>query len=219
MFQLLSQYFFQVKKLYIPAVGTFLLEPYSAVNDFTSQTVQAPGWTTVFTPVKEGAVAENSQQNEGLFDWLADKLNVSKEDAIIKYDEFSDKVKSDLDNGLQINWDGVGVLERVNNRLVFSPELATANVFTGVSAKKIVRENASHNVLVGERETTTGEMRTELTEQKPVGTRSNKIGWILLLVALILLVWFFLSNGCNLKNTGNQQKVEVQTSGETYRLR
>ena len=144
MFQLLTQYFLQVKKLHVPGTGSFVLETQHAVNDFTSQTVQAPGWNVVFTPAEEGAV--NTQNNEGLYDWLADKLKVSKEDAIIKYDEFSDGIKAELDKGKAVEWNGMGRLEKPDKKIIFTPEAAAAMPFTGVTAKKVLRENASHNM-------------------------------------------------------------------------
>lgn len=219
MFQILTQYFLQIKKLVVPATGTFVLEQQNAVNDFTTQTVQAPGWNTVFTPVTEGEVANNNENNEGLFDWLADKLKISKEDAILKYDEFCDRLKADLDDGKTVDWNGLGTLQKIDKKIIFTPEPSAAMPFTGVTAKKVIRENASHNVLVGERETTTDEMRAQLSEEKPADNLGRKIMWILFFIALALLGWYFLQNGCNLKNTGNQQKVEVQKSHDTYRLR
>ena len=219
MFQLLTQYFLQVNRLHVPGIGTFVLEPQNAVNDFSSQTVQAPGWHTVFTPVAEGAVADNATNNVGLFDWLADKLKVSKEDAILRYDEFSGGLKADLDNDKTVTWAGLGSLRKVDKNIVFNQEDTTGSPFSDVAAKKVLRENANHNVLVGEKETTTDQMRAQLAEEKPRGGISKKIAWVLFFIALALLAWYFIQNGCNLKNTGNQQKAEVQKSHDTYRLR
>ena len=219
MFELLTQYFLQVKKLYVPGTGTFVQEPQNAINDFTSQTVQAPGWNTVFTPLKEGEVADNNVKNEGLYDWVADKLGLSKDDADVKYNKFSDRLKADLDSGKTINWVGLGSLQKVEKKIEFTPEAAAGMPFTDVSAKKIIRENSSHNVLVGERETTSDAMRTELAEDRPRGNFGKKLMWIIFFIALAMLAWYFFQNGCNLKSAGNQQKIEVQKSHDTYRLR
>lgn len=219
MFRLLTQYFLQAKKLYVPGTGVFTLQSRDAVNDFTSQTVQAPGWDIVFTPFVENAVAVPERDNESLYEWLAEKLNVSKEDAVIRYDDFCDELKADLAQGKTVNWEGMGTLEKVNNKIIFTAESSAAMPFTGVTAKKVLRENVSHNVLVGERETTTEEMRARLASKKTRGSLGLKIAWIVLLVALISLAVYFLQNGCNVTALGNQTKAEVTKPSDTYRLR
>lgn len=219
MFRLLTQYFLQTHKLYVPGTGAFSLHSREAVNDFTSQMVHAPGWDIVFTPFAQNAVASPDQDNEKLYEWLAVKLNVSKEDAVIRYDDFCDGLKTDIQQGKTVRWEGLGTLEKINNRVIFTAESSVATLFTGVTAKKVLRENVSHNVLVGERETTSEEMRARLTSKKSRSGVGVKIAWIVLLVALIFLAVYFLRNGCNVNALGNQTKSEVTKPSETYRLR
>lgn len=219
MFQLLTEYFFQMKKLYVPGTGTFVLEPRNAENDFTTQKLQAPGWNIVFTPITKDANADDVISNEGLPDWLAYKLKLSKGDASLKFNKFYDRLKADLDNGKTVNWLGLGTLLQVDKLTGFTPNTTTDLPFTEVSAKKVLRQNASHDMSVGERETTTDQMQAQFAEEKPVGSLRKKIAWILVIISLGLLALYFLQYGCSLKNTGSQQKVEVQKPYDNYRLR
>lgn len=219
MFQILTEYLFQYKTLFIPGTGRFNIEDRNAVNDLTQQTLQAPGWNVSFKPATAGAVAQASDSDTELFEWLAAKLKISAEDATLRFDEFSDGLKNRLANNEKVDWPGVGRLEQNNKEIVFTADKDAITPFTGVSAKKVLRENANHQILVGETETTSDEMRVHLANEQQAGGIGKKLMWILLLIAMILLAWYFFQNGCNLHNTGNQQKTEVVKPHDTYRLR
>ena len=59
MFQLLTKYLFQTKKLSVPGAGNFAIEAQSAVTDFASQTIEAPGWNILFNQ-------EGEEKNAGI---------------------------------------------------------------------------------------------------------------------------------------------------------
>lgn len=224
MFQLLTKYLLQFKKLVVPGIGVFTVETKDAVSDFTTQVVEAPGWVVLFSGLTGNAAEDKAPDDavalEHLYDWLTGQLHISKEDAILKLDEFSDEIKEKLDNGQIVDWEGLGKLEKKEETIIFTGDESAMSPYTPVTAKKVLRENASHSMLVGEKETTSEEMRAQL-HREPEVTRSTamRIAWILFFIALVLLAVYFLRNGCNTASMGNREKVESTKSPETYQLR
>ena len=217
MFALLTQYLFKTKELSVPGTGVFTLIPKNASSDFGTRSIQAPGWNVLFTQDNDfQAPVANLDQ---LYYWLASQLNTSKQEAGLQFDDFCRTLHLQLEEGQGITWEGLGELEKQNNRISFRPLETILTPFTGVTAQKVIRENASHPVLVGERETTTGQMREQLNEQIAGKPRGKKIAWLLLLVALAALGWQIFRNGCNVSSTGNQEKVEISKPQDTYKFR
>ncbi|MFV0605580.1 MAG: hypothetical protein ACK5NK_07020 [Niabella sp.] len=216
MFQLLTAYLFQNKSLYIPGTGDFFVEQQNAVTDVAAGMIEAPGWKIDFLPVGETSVTAH---NEPLYDWLTNQLNISKEEAVLKFDDFCDRVSADLRNHKKVDWVGLGTLEKTDGKVSFIPEVSVVKSFTGVKAKKVIRENASHQMLVGENETTTQAMREALSRQPKRGFNRNKIAWVLAGLTVALLLIYFLQKGCSAGSIGNQNKVPVEKPAETYQIR
>ena len=224
MFQLLTTYLLQVKKLPVPALGTFSIKMANAVSDFTSQSVQAPAWTIAFTPAAISTADHQPTAIEAglpeLYDWLTAKLQITKEEAVLRYDNFCSDIRERLDKGENVNWEGLGQLQKIDSIVRFIADENAGALFTPVAAKKIIRPNSSHPILVGEKETTSHERRTRLENDRiPSRPAGTKIAWILLFIALALLAWHFIQNGCNTESIGNKQHIESTKAPETYRLK
>jgi hypothetical protein len=190
MFQFLTEYLFQHGKLFVPFIGNFTLSPRSAVNDFVEQTIYAPGWDIVFTHLSEDDATLINANNETLFRWLSERLHISKAEAMIKYDAFSDELKSKFNNGEIVDWSGMGQFEKVDGKIIFTP-ISTAGIpFTGVTAKKMIRENVIPNVLVSENEVFNEDMITILEGERSRGAWGKFFLWTILFLLLGAIVWY-----------------------------
>lgn len=216
MFDQLTQYLYTHKELAVPGVGVFTLMAKDAVADFTSRSIQPPGWQINFRQDKNPVEA---LQTETLYTWLAKAMHTSKEEAGKQFGNFCIDIEKKLYEGETVHWSGLGTLAEENNGTVFTPYQQVTSPFSDVVAKKVTRENASHQTLVGDKETTTAAMREQLhplEEEKP---RRNIIMWVLLAVAVTAAAIYFFNKGCNTGAAGNQQNVNAAPPQDTYKLR
>ncbi len=215
MFDILLQYLFEFKRLSLPPIGGFELENKVANANLADSTIAAPTWIVGFRPHSADVT---TGENSKLVSWLAANRQISMDEAGKHLEQFVTDLQSRLNNGEAVHWPGLGILEQKDGQVAFQPTTAQISPFTDVAAKKITRENTSHQTLVGDKETTTAEMREQLLlpdEKK----RSAALMWVVLGIALVAAAWFFSQKGRNTSASGNQQKVESAQPGETYKLR
>lgn len=195
------------KELNVPGIGTFLLEKKSARADFLNKCVHPPVYCFSFQTL-------NNSPSKKLFSWLADALNISDRDAVVRFNDFAFDLKKKIDEGSIVKWKGVGILEKKENQIKFWPEESIA-IDRPVTAEKIIRENVEHTMLVGERERTSTEMLDSIRRsgEQWFHRTEKKVfrWWIVALILGILLVgfigWHFSENGWNVTSVGNQQKI------------
>ncbi|WP_114792013.1 hypothetical protein U0035_09150 [Niabella yanshanensis] len=216
MFDILLQYLFEFKRLSLPTIGGFELENKVANANLADSTIAAPTWIVGFRPYSPDV---NMDEKSRLVSWLAGNRNISMDEAGRHLEQFITDLQSRLSNGETVNWPGLGILEQRDGQVVFQPTAAQISPFTDVTAKKISRENTSHQTLVGDKETTTAEMREQLLLPDEKRRSGTTLMWVVLGIALIAAAWFFSQKGCNTSASGNQQKVESSQPGETYKLR
>jgi len=216
MFDVLVQYLFEFRRLELPPVGKFELESKAANANLAESTIAAPTWIIGFKPysgdVKTG-------ENTGLVSWLAANGNISTDEAGRQLDHFVTDLQSRLNNGESVSWPQLGLLQQNNGEIRFQQNAAQISPFTDVAAKKIKRENTNHQTLVGDRETTTAQMREQLQLPDEKRRSGATMMWVILGVALIAAAWFFSQKGCSPSASGNQQKVESPKPGDTYKIR
>lgn len=216
MFDILVQYLFEFGRLALPPVGRFTLENKAANANLAESTIAAPTWIVGFKPYSADV---KTDENSGLVSWLAANRNISIDEAGRQLEYFVTDLQSRLNNGESVSWPQLGILEQNNGEIQFRQNAAQISPFTDVAAKKIKRENTIHQTLVGDRETTTAQMREQLLLPDEKRRSGTTMMWVILGVALIAAAWFFSQKGCNPSATGNQQKVESAKPGDTYKLK
>ncbi len=216
MFDILVQYLFELGRLELPPVGRFELENKTAHTNLAESTIAAPTWVVGFEPY---STVVKTEKDSRLVGWLAVKRNISLDEAGRQLEQFVTDLRSRLNNGEVVSWPQLGILKQNNGLVEFRQSEAPISPFTDVAAKKIKRENATHQTLVGDRETTTAQMREELLLPDEKRRSGAIMTWIILGVALVAAAWFFSQKGCNPSASGNQQKVESTKPGDTYKIR
>lgn len=215
MFDILLQYLFEFKRLSLPPIGAFELKNKVADTNLANATIAAPTWIVGFKPHS----ADTTVDEDGrLVGWLAANRQIAADEAGRQLEQFINDLQYRLSNGETVHWPGLGALQQIDDHVKFQPMAAQISPFTDVTARKVARENTSHQTLVGDKETTTAEMREQLLlpDEK---RRSGALIWVILGIALIAAAWFFSQKGCNTSASGNQQKVESSQPGATYKLR
>jgi len=206
MYQDLYEYLILYKHLNVPGIGTFLIERKPSETEFTHKQINSSAYTIALQQ-------SNAVPAKQLFNWLAEKFNISYHEAIIKMNGFAYDLKNQVMAGNKVLWSGIGTLSKgVGGDIKFDPALKEFRYDRPVSAVRVIREKAIHTVRVGEDEKTSEEMTEWLnpTEEKA------KYWWTPALIAAILLVIilgiYFSQKGMNLDAAGNQQKISPQES-------
>ncbi len=213
--ELLTRYLFERHSLDLPGIGVVSVVQRHANADIAQRSINPPGWGFTFLPRDQDTHSGPREVSQ----WIAAQLNISPEEADKRFMSFCGKLQNELANGEVFEWEGVGVFSTEGDRVVFSPGERQWSPFTPVNAQKVIRENASHAVLVGDRETSTSQMLEQLTGERKRNGVVGRIAWALLVLSLAALAWFWMSNGCSLSATANRQKAGSLKAPETYRLR
>lgn len=220
MFDQLSQYLFQYKSLNIPSVGLFKLRTQQAALNITKGVVEAPGWQIDFVQQTAEQDPEQvvSEQSPNLFDWLSKKNDITTEEAISQFEIFKTSLQNQLNSGEPVSWDGVGQFIKNQGTIRFTSSQTVNTLFAPIAANTVIRENQNYKILVGTRETDTEQMRHELSEVETSNRFSKILPLLLLALALLGLIGYFIKNGTSVSNTGNQQRIEIAKPIETYKI-
>lgn len=205
MIRILHNYLVLNKSLSFPGLGTLYIERTPALSDFINRQIVPPSFHYRFdryfdTPDKD------------FFFYLATRKEMAEFEAIKFYTEWVSELKSKLKSGEKIELKDIGFFtESASGDIEFEPYSAIPTGYSLVKAERILRVDASHSMLVGEKETTTSEMSRFLEDKKQV----EKEVWytyaiIIVAIALLVLFFKFYKDGFSLESTGNQQKVEIR---------
>lgn len=210
MYPELYSYLIYNKSLHLPGIGSFILNRKPAEADFINKCIHPP----VFSVVLQTG---NEKPSSKFYTWLAATFNISEKEAIIRFNDFVFDLKKQVNDGVKIDWKGVGSISKgLGDTFRFTNEDMNP-VLQPVYAEKIIREKAEHAVLVGERERTSAEM-TELLSN--TGTKKS-YWWVLplsiALLAFMFIGWYLSGKGLGTSSLGNTKKVSAQPAGETYK--
>jgi hypothetical protein len=212
MYSDLYEYLILNNRLNVPGIGTFLLERKPAVTDLTHRQVNPPAFTIGFTD-------SNETPTRKFFYWLADRLGIHYHEAIVRFNSFVYDLRAQLTAGNKITWSNVGTLSKsISGNVRFESALEYQYFDHPVSAARIIREKAVHQIRVGEQEKTSEEMIERLHPgQKPL-TYWWTPALIAAIVLLIALGLYFSQQGMSASSAGNQQKLSPQESAPTYKV-
>lgn len=210
MYRDLYEYLILHKQLVVPGIGTLLLERKPAATEFTHKQISPSAYTITLRQ-------ETTAPAKKLFNWLADKLHITYQEAIVKFNGFAYDLKNEVMAGNKVVWEEIGTFTKgISGEIKFDPALKDRCFDKPVSAVRVIREKAVHTVKVGEEEKTSEEM-TELLHPAEV---KRSLWWtpalIIFILLLVVLVIYFSQKGFGLASSGNQQKVTPQQTTETF---
>lgn len=214
MISLLTRFFFETGKMFLPGIGSFDMKGNGADANLAADLIQAPSWKIGFK-----AMPETSMVDENLISWISLSEKMSKESSAERLQNFVMELKQKLEAGEKIEWEGLGTISKDSGEILFTQGKENYSPFSSVVAKKVIRENTSYTSLVGDKETTTGEMRAYLEAQKNPQKNHNTILWVVLLCGLMAATWFIVKYGLNASAFGNKQNIMVEKPTDTYQLK
>lgn len=177
MYDLIAPAFFQKKFCRLPGIGQLTLITIPAEFDFQNKQILAPVQRIDFTP-KSG---DENMYNE--------------------FSAISELMKKKLDAEGTIKLAGIGIFyKEIDGNIRFEPVVLNPVFLQPVSAIRTIRQDAEHNMMVGDKKTTNVEM-TEFLNEEASATPLDSwyISAIVLgLVGVGVLAIYVYQNGWNL---------------------
>jgi hypothetical protein len=212
MYSDLYEYLILNKRLSVPGIGTILLERKPATTDLTHRQINPPAYTISLHHT-------NETPGKKFFYWLAGKLNIHYHEAIVRFNGFAYDLKNQVSAGDKISWDNVGTLSKgMSGEIRFESALNEYYFDRPVSAARIIREKAVHNIRVGEDEKTSAEMTEWLHPEEKRSPYWWAPALIAAIILLILMGLYFSQQGMKLSSAANQQMLSPQKGISTYTI-
>lgn len=204
MYKILNKYLFQHKSISIPGLGTLLMESNPATLDTGTRSAIPPAYYFRFDKYFDSPDKE-------FFSYLAANQQIPDYEALRQYNEFAFALRDRLNHLQEAVWEGVGVLKKDGEgNILFDSALENPFFLQPVPAEKLVRADARHRLLVGDRERTSDEMSKWFSEEPVHG---NRLWWLVALIAgiaaVLIILFHFSSHGWKVESTGNQQQIQL----------
>ena len=205
MYTILNRYLFLHKSIPIPGLGTICMESQAAVIDASTRTIHPPVYRFRFDKFSDSP-------DKDLFAYLSAQQKISDYEALRQYNDFAYSLRDRLNYFREAPWEGLGILKKDDmGDIHFESSILNPFFLQPVPAEKVVRTNAKHMLLVGDRERSSREMSDWFAEEPVHG---NRLWWLVALVggiaAALIIIFHFSSKGWNTESTGNQQTIQVK---------
>ncbi|HET9826457.1 MAG TPA: hypothetical protein VFP87_14050 [Chitinophagaceae bacterium] len=220
MYETLYKFLVRYGTLRLPDIGTIILRVKPAESQFVDQRFLPPKYSFVFEPARAMAAADYDAQVPGdyvkaspskkMYSWVASQYGITEREAVIRLSDFVFELMAALDAGKKISWNGIGIFHKdETGQIIFDDHNAQLAWLEPTIAKKVIRDNAEHTMLVGEREKTSVEMTEMLMRPRLVKERRG-YWWVwplaVIIAIFIFLGWYFSEHGISGAATGNNHK-------------
>lgn len=205
MVEVLNSYLVQHKSLSIPGLGTIYVERKPAQSDFINKQIIAPSYHYRFDRYFDAP-------DKDFFTYLAAQKEIADYEAIRWYNEWAYELRNKIRTQQEVKWETIGVLKTdVTGEVVFEAQQNLVSYLDPVPAERIIRTNAQHTMLVGDKEVTNTAMTDYLNEET---VYVEKESWwiyalILATIAIVVLFFHFFTTGARSGSVNNQQTIRV----------
>jgi hypothetical protein len=193
-FNQLTNYLLQYKRVSIPSVGTIQLIQQPAQLDAAGKLILPPTFSVT--------IKENGGVSEHQLSFLSAALKKEKETVRQSLAEtglwLSEKI-----NGKGFDWKGIGFIQQNNNDLIIPAE-----ALDSVPAEPVLQQDTEHTIQVGDQQMTAAQVAN--LKEKRVVTEKNRsifmiIGWIILLLAILYILFVLYQGKFRVGASGSKQ--------------
>ncbi len=158
----------------LPGIGELLLITSSAEADFANN--------IIYPPVPEIIFIEDKQSTR-IFN---------------EFSAVSELIKQELKSKNEARIEGVGTFtaDRLN-KIRFQPQKVNPAFLPQVPVERVIRQNAEHHILVGDKETTNKQMVEYFSERRPVRDYWWIAAIVFLLIAIAVIGYYIYEHGLN----------------------
>jgi len=202
--KLIRTYLLQKSSVSIPGLGTIYVERSPARSDFINRQVLPPSYHFRFDKYFDAP-------GKDFFTFLATRKNIEDYEAIKLYNEWAHSLRNYIGTDQSSSLEGIGILKRDSSgEIVFEPENPSDILSVPVPAKRIVRTNSKHTMLVGDKEVS----NIEMTDYLQDGVHKEKTSWWIyaLIIAAIALtaILFHFFRDAQASPFGNHQTIQAK---------
>ena len=210
MTDVLNSYLLQHHSINIPGLGSIYIQKIPVTTDFVNKQLYPVSFTYRFDK-------RNDTPDKSFYNYLASRKKISEVEAERWYNEFSTTIRSNVKADGYFEWKDVGVFKQDANGEIIFEEHRNQLPLKPVPARRVIRKDAQHAILVGDQEKTNLQMSeilsTEIVQEPEVVIVRKERWWIsaviLFIAALIVIFFHFYTNGFKWRSVGNEQKIEV----------
>ena len=197
MLDLITAYLIQTKDCSLPGLGSFRIKYIPAEIDIVNKLMLPPEQQLVF---KESA----GNVSKGLVTYLSVKKNISEEESEEKVNQYCKEAKLQLLDGEVLEFNSLGTLQKNSNgNLYFTAK--PLEYFQPVPAERVIHQHAHHDVLVGDKETTSGAMTAFYQTGTPISkSYTLLIGLLITVITLAFLVYYFMEHPFTTNGIGSR---------------
>lgn len=206
MIEVLNSYLVQHKSLSIPGLGTIYVERKPAQSDFINKQIIAPSYHYRFDRYFDAP-------DKDFFTYVAAQKEIADYEAIRWYNEWAYELRNQIRTQQEVRWEHVGILKTdVTGEVIFEAQQNLVSYLQPVPAERVVRTNAQHTMLVGDKEVTNKDMTDYLNEET---VYVEKESWwiyalILATIAVVVIFFHFFQSGVGSGSVNNQQTIRVK---------
>ena len=194
----------------MPEIGTLHLTASNAVAWYAEKRIEAP------MPLIK--LMEPSIPADDFINFIAERKNISRNEAGSLLKQYCSRLQN-LDAFGETKLPHAGKFYvNADGNLVFKAIEVPRELLPQVNTERVLHPAASHNMMVGDKETTTTEMAAYYTEAEP---EAKYKWWIWALVFAFIgigAVALFFSNQYHSNTFGNEQKIQPASSTINYRI-
>lgn len=193
----LAVYLLEKRKVVIPGIGTFEVHQQPASLNYADRLIMPPTTEILFQTTED--------LDEAQLQYLSEVTASSTESIRLQLIQFG----KDLSNRIgqsTFDWKGIGQLEKQGDAIVFNSFYQ--NTLQPVTANKVMHENASHVVTIGDQEMQSHEASEMLLAKEEASKRSFAwIVWVLIGLAILAIGYLLYIKKFNPLASGLQQKI------------
>ena len=206
----LTAYLLQHKSINIPEVGSIYIQSKAAITDFVNKQLFPASYSYRFDKYYD-------TPEPGFYEYLAYKQGISEQEAMEWYNNYAADIRLRIKNDGYYAWEGIGVFKKDSNGdLVFEEQQKLLPILAPVPAKRVIRKDARHAILVGDKEKTNVQMSEMLdpSEQRQPAVRKDRwwvYALVLFVISLALILIYYYNNDWK-AGVGNRERVNIESN-------
>lgn len=176
----------------LPGIGKLLLNRRNAVCDLASKELLPPENNIYFDDSTSGDISS-------VVNYISQNSGLPAEESSGKFKSWAEGIRRQLNEETQASLPFVGkFVKDATGTVTFVPE-QPLSVLGSVKAERVIHESASHEVIVGDKISSSTEMQQLLSDPaKEVKDRFWLYVVIIFSVALLIIILYFILNGYGL---------------------
>ncbi|MFM7646396.1 MAG: hypothetical protein ACKO41_06760 [Sphingomonadales bacterium] len=209
MIDLLKEYLLFKKKLPLAGLGILYMHREPAQFDVSNRQFMPPQIDYQFRAEPAEPIAE-------LVEWLSARMGMDTSEAVSRYQRFCEELTQLLAKGDTPTWKGWGHWTKDAQGIVQFITDSGKEQLLPVAAHKIIRDDAQHQIRVGEDSKSSVEMSQLLQQKKAPFPIEKVIAWSWMALAFLWLGWHVYHHSLTTRSFANPALIKATDSPKNH---